>query len=230
MDQIAPKHVGIILDGNRRWAKARNLPTLDRHSKGTENIEQVLVAAFDAGVEYVSLYVFSTENWQRAEEEVGYLMKLFLRLFKREGKRLIEENVRVLFAGRRDDNVRSDILNAMDELEEASKDNTRGTVVFCFNYGGIPEITDAVKQIVASGIDPEDITPDTITDALYTPEVPACDLIIRTSGEQRLSNFQLWRSAYSEFLFVEKNWPDFDKHDMAQCLAEYQSRSRRSGK
>lgn len=224
-----PKHVGIILDGNRRWAKEQGLKAVEGHKAGSEAVEPVLQAAFDHGVEYMTLFVFSTENWNRTQEEVGYLMKLFIKYFKRESDRLIREGIRVKFAGRIDDRVDDDIAKAIMDIEAMSADNTKGTVIFCFNYGGAAEIVDATRQIVESGISPQDIDEQVVADHMYHPDVPPVDLVIRTSGEQRLSGFNLWRSAYSELLFVDKYWPDFTSADMEDAIKEYASRNRRFG-
>ncbi|MEM6997638.1 MAG: polyprenyl diphosphate synthase [Patescibacteria group bacterium] len=228
-DTNTPNHVGIVLDGNRRWAKEQGLPTFEGHRAGAEAIEPVLQAAYDEGVEYITLFVFSTENWSRTQDEVGYLMKLFLGYFKKESKRLMDEGIRVKFAGRRDDRVDPKIISAIEELEKDSADNTNGTVVFCFNYGGRAEIVDAVKQLADSGVSPSDVDEDMLSDNMYHPDVPPIDLMIRTSGEQRISGFSLWRSAYAEFLFVDKYWPDFTADDMTAALKEYSMRSRRFG-
>lgn len=228
-DNKVPKHIGIILDGNRRWAKAKGLPTFEGHAKGAAQIEPVLRRAFESGVEYVSLFVFSTENWKRTEDEVGYLMKLFLKYFKKESQRLIDEGICVKFLGRRDSLVRKDILKSMDQLEETSVDNKKGTVVFCFNYGGQTEIVDAARKLIESGVSADEVDAEKFARALYHPDVPACDFIIRTSGEMRLSGFNLWRSAYAELMFVDKLWPDFSADDVDLAIEEYQERNRRFG-
>lgn len=225
----APTHVGIVLDGNRRWAKERGLPSNEGHSAGAQAIEPAVRAAFDRGVQYVSLFVFSTENWKRAEQEVGYLMKLFIHYFKKESQKLIRDGFKILFAGQRDDRIRKDIRKAIDELEESSKNGQNGTVIFNFNYGGHTEIVDAVKSIIKEGITANEIDERVLAAHMYTPEVPELDLIIRTSGEQRISGFQLWRAAYAEFLFVDTLWPDFKPVDMDQALDIFNERNRRFG-
>ncbi|MCA9349056.1 di-trans,poly-cis-decaprenylcistransferase [Candidatus Saccharibacteria bacterium] len=226
---LIPKHIGIILDGNRRWAEENGLPTMEGHRKGADNIEFVAEALFDKGVEYVSLFVFSTENWKRTTEEVGYLMKLFVKLFKKDSQRLIDRGYRILFAGRRDGKINKDISEAIEDLEDSSKNGKNGTLVFCFNYGGTTEIVDAVKGIVESGINPEDIDEQTLSENMYQPEVPPIDLLVRTSGEQRISGFQLWRAAYAELLFIDKHWPDFSPADATMIIDEFSARNRRFG-
>lgn len=229
MSAEIPTHVGYIVDGNRRWAKQHGLPTYEGHLAGYNAIQDVAKATIDAGVKYVSAYVFSTENWKRSEDEVSKLMGLVLRLLKADLHIFQENDVRLRILGSRD-NVSDKILKAIEEAEEATKDNKRGTLALCFNYGGQLEITDAVKKIVQSGIPADDITSEMITDNLYAPDIPACDLIVRTSGEQRLSNFMLWRSAYSELMFLDKNWPDMTKQDVTDILEAYKTRERRIGK
>ncbi len=230
-DITAPRHVGVILDGNRRWAKAKGLASIKGHNAGTENIREVLQKALDMGVEYISLFVFSTENWKRTEEEVGHLMSLFVRLMKKEKDKLLSDNLKVVFAGQRShDKLPKSVKEAMVDLEDSTKDNTAGTLVMCFNYGGQTEIIDAAKAAVESGLSADKLDQKTFEQFLYTPEVPELDLVIRTSGEHRISGFQLWRAAYAEFFFVDKNWPDFTTNDMEQAINAYCSRDRRIGK
>ena len=228
MEDGAPRHIGFIVDGNRRWAKEHGLPKYEGHLAGYNAIQDIAKATFDAGVQYMSAYVFSTENWKRSEDEVGKLMGLVLRLVKSDLHLFQENNIRLRIIGSRD-NVSDKILAAIDEAESATKDNTAGTLILCFNYGGQLELADAVKEIMTSGVAAEDVTPELIEQHLYAPDVPPCDLIVRTSGEQRLSNFMLWRSAYSELLFLEKNWPDMTKQDVTDILLEYKRRGRRFG-
>ena len=224
----APAHIGYIVDGNRRWAKEHGLPKYEGHLAGYNAIQDIAKATFDAGVEYMSAYVFSTENWKRSEDEVGKLMGLVLRLVKSDLHLFQENNIRLRIIGSKQ-NVSDKILAAIDEAEEATKDNTAGTLILCFNYGGHVELADAMNKIMASDVKPGDITPELIEQHLYAPDVPVCDVIVRTSGEQRLSNFMLWRSAYSEFIFLDKNWPDMTKQDVTDILLEYKRRGRRFG-
>jgi undecaprenyl diphosphate synthase len=224
-----PVHIGYIVDGNRRWAKTHGLPKYEGHLAGYNAIQDVAKATFDAGVKYMSAYVFSTENWKRSEDEVGKLMGLVLRLVKADLHIFQENDIRLRIIGSRQ-NVSEKILKAMDEAEEATKDNTAGTLALCFNYGGQLEIADAFKSMMADGVTADEITPVLIEEHLYAADIPPCDLIVRTSGEQRLSNFMLWRSAYSELMFLEKNWPDMTKQDITDILEAYKTRERRIGK
>jgi len=227
-DTELPKHIGYIVDGNRRWAKQHGLPTYEGHLAGYNTLQDVLIETLDRGVKYASAYVFSTENWKRSQDEVGRLMNLILKILTSDLHILQERNVRLRVIGSRE-NVSDKVLAAIDKAEEATKDNDGGTLALCFNYGGQDELTEAVRNIVASGVNAEDVTPELIADNLYAPDVPPCDLIVRTSGEQRLSNFMLWRSAYSELLFIDKNWPDMTKEDVTDILEEYKRRGRRFG-
>ena len=223
-----PQHIGYIVDGNRRWAKKHGLPAYEGHLAGYNAITDVALASFNAGVPFVSAYIFSTENWKRSEDEVGKLMSLVLRLLTSDVAILEKNNVRLKVLGS-SRGVSEKILAAIADAEERTKDNTHGTLALCFNYGGQLEIADACKKIVQSGIAPEAITPDLIEKNLYQPEIPPLDMVVRTSGEQRLSNFMLWRAAYSEFLFLEKQWPDMTKEDVTAILEEYERRGRRFG-
>ncbi len=223
-----PRHLGLILDGNRRWAKEQGLPQLEGHRKGWENLKVIGLAALDRGVEYLSAFVFSTENWKRSQEEVSYLMRLLTWVCKTEIKEINKKNVRVVVLGSREGLSKS-VLKAIDIAETTTADNTGGTLALCINYGGQLEIADAVKKIIEKGVKKDDVTPDTVEQNLYSPDIPPMDLIIRTSGEQRLSNFMLWRAAYSELCFVDKYWPAFSVQDLDNCLAEYASRQRRFG-
>lgn len=224
-----PRHLGLILDGNRRWATAQGIPKLEGHRKGYENLKDIAQAAHEAGVEYLSAYIFSTENWKRSEEEVGYLMKLVVDVFSKDINTLIEKNIRVIFLGSRE-GVSKTVLKAINGAEERSKDKTGGTLALCFNYGGHLEIVDAVKKIIASGMDEQDVDVDAVTQNIYYPEIPPVDFMIRTSGEQRLSNFMMWRMAYSELYFTDKHWPAFTIKDLHEALEEYARRQRRYGK
>ena len=223
-----PSHVGFIVDGNRRWAKKHGLPTYEGHLAGYNAIQEVAIAALDSGVKYVSAYVFSTENWKRSQSEVGKLMGLVLKLLTSDLPIFDERNIRLKILGSRE-KVSPKILQAIDAAELRTASNTAGTLVVCFNYGGQLEIADACKKIVQSGISADQVTPELISQNLYSPEIPPLDVVVRTSGEQRLSNFMLWRSAYSELIFVDKLWPDMTKDDVDDILKEYLRRSRRFG-
>lgn len=224
-----PIHLGFILDGNRRWAQENGLPSLEGHKKGYQRLKKIATSAFDMGIKYVSAYVFSTENWKRSKEEVDYLMNLLLWVSKVETKRLHKKNICVKFIGSKN-GLGKDILKAMEDSEERTKDNDGGTLAICLNYGGHQEIVDAVKKIIQKGIKSEDITAELIQENLYDPNMPKPDLIIRTSGEQRLSGFLTWESAYSELKFIKKHWPAFTIRDLEKALDEYSTRERRFGK
>jgi undecaprenyl diphosphate synthase len=225
---VVPKHLGLILDGNRRWAKSKNLPTLEGHRQGAEVFKEIALDAFSRGVQYVSAFVFSTENWARAEEEVGYLMKLVVKATESYLDEFDKAGIRIVALGRRS-NLSAEVIKSLNRTEEKTKDNTQGTLALCFNYGGQEELVDAVKFLVASGRTPREINIAAIHGALYCPEIPNLDLVIRTSGEQRTSGFMLYRAAYAELMFVDKYWPDFTKDDLTQALEHFQSRERRFG-
>lgn len=228
-DTVVPQHLGFILDGNRRWAKERDLPTLEGHKKGYEILKHIGELALDRGVKYLSAFVFSTENWKRSKEEVNYLMKLAYWVATNEVEEMHKKNIRVRFLGERT-GIAPNLLKAIDRAEEKTKNNTRGTLAICFNYGGQQEIATAAAKMVKDGVKAEDVTPEKISEYLYDPDIPPLDLMVRTSGEQRISNFMLWRVAYAELMFVDKHWPDFTEADLDACIAEYSSRSRRFGK
>jgi len=223
-----PQHIGYILDGNRRWAKKHGLPTYEGHLAGVNALEEVIRESIDQGVKYISFYTWSTENWKRAEVEVLGIMKLVRMLFKRELKKLIKEGCRLVVMGSRE-LVPDDILKMIDDAETQSRAGTKATLVMCFNYGGQQEIVRAAQRITAKGIDPAEIDEKEFEKYIDHPDVPPCDLIVRTSGEQRLSNFMLWRSAYSEFIFLDKLWPDMRKEDVTGIIEEYSRRARRYG-
>lgn len=223
-----PQHIGYIVDGNRRWAKKHGLPAYEGHLAGYNTIIEIVMATFDAGVKVVSAYTFSTENWKRSEDEISKLMGLVLRLLTSDIHILQENNIRLKVLGSKD-RLGKGILKAISEAEEKTKDNTRGTLAVCFNYGGQLEIADACKKIIQEGIAAEDVTPEVLSAHMYVPDLPPLDMIVRTSGENRTSNFMLWRSAYSEFFFLEKLWPDMTKDDVTAILEEYLRRGRRFG-
>jgi undecaprenyl diphosphate synthase len=223
-----PQHIGFIVDGNRRWAKTHGLPAYEGHLAGYEALKVVALATLAAGVPYASAYVFSTENWKRSEDEISKLMGLLVKLFTTDLKIFLDNNVRLKVVGSRN-GLSDKVIKAIDNAEAKTAAMTGGTFVACLNYGGQLEIVDACKKIVQSGISADDITSELIEQHLYVPEVPPMDLVVRTSGEQRLSNFMLWRAAYSELIFLDKPWPDMTKDDVAAILEEYSRRSRRFG-
>jgi undecaprenyl diphosphate synthase len=226
-EQIIPNHLGLILDGNRRWAKANGLPTLEGHRKGYDNLKDIGKAAINKGVKYVSAYIFSTENWNRTPVEVKYLMNLAYTMLTRDVKELNDEGIRVVWLGSVQ-NISKKLLKAIRAAEETTANNTRGTLCICFNYGGQQEIADAAQKLINDKA--TNVTPELFATALYTPEVPPMDMLIRTSGEQRLSGFMLWRAAYAELYFVDKHWPDFGRDDLDIAFNEYSGRQRRFGK
>jgi undecaprenyl diphosphate synthase len=229
-----PNHVGIIMDGNGRWANARGLHRIQGHAAGEPALFDVANGALDLGVKWLTVYTFSTENWDRDDMEVEFLMQFNVDLLERRRDELNDLGVRILFMGDVDDDRVPQVLrDRIRGAEELTESNTAMTMVFAFNYGGRVEIVDAMRAIargVASGsIDPETITMDTVSDHLYVDDMPDPDLVIRTSGEHRTSNFLLWEAAYSEYVFTPVLWPDFDRHEFARCVGEYQTRDRRFG-
>ncbi len=226
--EATPVHLGLILDGNRRWAREHGLPVAEGHRRGYLALKKVCKSALRHGVRYVSAYVWSTENWQRDRQEVQDMMKLFTWVFRHEVKELDAEGIRLRVIGSKLQ-LGHALARAIHEAEERTKDNTRGTLLLCLDYGGQQEIVEAIKHIAADGVAPDDITPVLISKYLYAPDVPPVDLIIRTSGEQRLSNFMMWESAYSELAFCKAYWPDFSEAELVQELDHYASRHRRFG-
>jgi len=223
------KHLAIILDGNRRWAREHGLPSLEGHRRGYDNAKTIGLAAFERGIEYFTVFAFSTENWKRSEEEVSYLMDLLYLALSAEVNFFHENKIRLKVIGRRE-GLSDKIQKAIENAERDTASYTRGQFNMCINYGGRAEVVDAVKQIIAEGHAPEDITEELITSRVWMTGTPDPDLIIRTSGEQRLSGFLTWSGVYSEILFVEKHWPAFTTDDLDAALAEYQERERRFGK
>lgn len=221
-----PTCIGIILDGNRRWAKSRGLPTLVGHKKGYENFVEVSKWVRDAGIKHFAVFAFSTENWNRGTEEVAYLLDLFMTMAVEQTKTLNKENLRVRFVGQRE-RFSPELQNAMQDAEETSKNNTACTVWICLSYGGRAEIVEAARKLQKDGVE---ITEESLRSALWTAEMPDPDLIIRTSGEHRLSGFLTWTGVYSELFFVNRHWPEFSKEDLHAVLSEYAERERRMGK
>jgi undecaprenyl diphosphate synthase len=226
--QPIPKHVGFILDGNRRWAKERGKTNIEGHRAGHKALIRVTEAAFKKGIKFVTVYVFSTENWNRKAEEVNYLMEMALRVFEKDIARLNKQGIRVLWLGTKD-RLSDKHQDAIKKAVELTKNNVKGTLCFCFNYGGTQEIVDGIKKLFQSREDIGHLTPEKFREYLYEPEVPDLDIVVRSSGEERISNFMLWRSAYSEIFFMQKYWPDFDEADIDTVIAEYQKRQRRFG-
>jgi undecaprenyl diphosphate synthase len=223
-----PAHVAIVMDGNGRWAASRGLPRLAGHRAGAENIRRVVQACVDYGIRHLTIYAFSMENWSRPKDEVNGLLRILGEVIERELPRLKAEGIQVRHLGRLD-RVPANLVSAIQHAVSATQGNDRFMLNVCFNYGGRTELLDAVKQIVASGVTPEKITEDLINRTLYSSGSPDPDLIIRTGGEQRLSNFLIWQAAYSEYWFTACNWPDFDKDTLRQALVDYSNRLRKFG-
>ncbi len=223
-----PRHIGYIVDGNRRWARQHGIPGYEGHLAGYNSLKDVIRATVDQGVKYISVYAFSTENWRRGEGETGKLMKLALRLFQTDLKELIKEDIRLKVLGT-SEGLEDTVAKAAINAEAKTAHCKRATLALCFNYGGQREIVDSVRELLREGARAEDITEETIEQNLYSPEVPPVDIIVRTSGEQRLSNFMLWRAAYSELMFIDKFWPDMAREDVADIIEEYNRRTRRYG-
>lgn len=227
-----PRHVGIIMDGNGRWAAARGLPRLEGHRRGVEAVRRTVRAAGELGVGYITLYSFSAENWSRPAQEISDLMGLLKRYIRNDLADLHKNGVRVRVIGRRDD-LSIDIRALLTEAEELTRDNRNLTLVVAFNYGSRQEIAEAARRLAiraaAGEIDPRRIDIAMVARELETSDIPDPDLIIRTSGEQRLSNFLMWQSAYAELVFLPLLWPDFDKAALELAIAEYSGRERRFG-
>ncbi len=224
-----PKHIAIIMDGNGRWARERGLPRLAGHRAGTENIRRIVEGCIEYGVRYLTLYAFSTENWERPEQEVQGLIEILSEVMDRETPELHKAGVQLRHIGRLEglpEHLRKAVLDAV----ELTKDNDKLTLQVAFNYGGRSEIVEAVRRIMWSGLAPEDIDEATFSQYLYTAGVPDPDLIIRTAGESRLSNFLIWQAAYSEYWFTPTFWPDFGKEHLCEAILEYSRRLRKFGR
>ncbi len=223
-----PNHIGIILDGNRRWAVENGRKTLDGHKRGSEVFKEISLGLFERGVKYVSAFVFSTENWQRKAEEIDYLMRLVVKAVELHLDEYDKKNICIKILGKRD-NLHAKVLKAIERTEAKTANNTGGTLALCFNYGGRQEIVDAVKRIVASGVSELEVSEDLITNQVYSSDIPDVDLLVRTSSEKRTSGFMLWRAWYAELAFIEKYWPDIVLSDFDTVLDEYSKRQRRFG-
>lgn len=232
IDESIPKHIALILDGNRRWAKAHKLPIKLGHKKGAETLEKIVKYANKIGIEYVTAYAFSTENWKRSKEEVSALMALLRYYLDDYSERADMENIKVTIIGEKE-GLNSKLQASINRVMKKTENNTGVNFIICLNYGGRLEITRAVQKIaqeVKDGkIDISEINEDTISNHLYTANIPDPDLMIRTSGELRTSNFLPWQLVYSEFLFVDKYWPDFNEADLDEAIKVYQKRNRKFG-
>ena len=223
------RHIAIIMDGNRRWAKNNNLPSAMGHKKGVESLKNILRACNDFGIKYLTVYAFSTENWNRKKEEVEFLMNLVAVTLINELDEMHKENVQIHFIGdltRLSDKLQKILSNAV----ETTKNNTGVVLQIALNYGSRDEITNSVKNIIAKNIPIEQITEDTISENLYTAGTPDPDILIRTGGEMRISNYLLWQIAYSEIIIREEFWPEFNKNSLAESILEFGKRQRRYGK
>lgn len=223
------KHIAIIMDGNRRWAKERNLPTALGHKKGVEALKATLRACDEFGVKYLTVYAFSTENWNRKKEEVDFLMNLVAVTLSNELDEMHKENIQIHFIGdmsRLSDKLQKILNNAV----ETTKNNTGVVLQIALNYGSRHEITHAVKNIIKSGISFEEVTEKTISENLYTCGIPDPDILVRTGGEQRISNYLLWQIAYSEIIIRKEFWPEFGRDMLGECIEEFGNRQRRYGK
>lgn len=229
MDTPALKHLALIMDGNRRFARERGLPTLEGHRAGYQTVKKLGDWCLARRIEVVTLWAFSTENWKRAQDEVGYLMDLLEWSLRNDVDEFDKKGIRLKVIGQRD-RLRPSIIEGINNAEERTKNNTKMTLVIALNYGGRTEIIDAMKRLIQAGISVDQIDEAKVTSAMYWPEMPEPDLIIRTSGEERLSGFLLWQAPYAELYWCKKHWPDFNEADLDTALEEYSSRQRRYGK
>ncbi|GHO76173.1 isoprenyl transferase [Ktedonobacter sp. SOSP1-85] len=227
--QSPVRHIAIIMDGNGRWATRRHLPRLAGHKAGVSALRRVVECAADENIEMLSVYAFSTENWHRPRTEVDGLMRLFWETIRSDLEKLHRDGVRLRHLGRLYD-LAPDIQQAVRESMDLTKDNTRIGLNVCFNYGGRAELVDAVRQIIADGRQPETISEEMISSYLYTRDLPDPDLVIRTAGEMRVSNFLIWQSAYSEYYATPTLWPDFGREDLLEAVQSFQQRSRKFGR
>lgn len=226
-DQI-PQHIAIIMDGNGRWARARGLPRLAGHRAGTENLRRIIETCVEVGVKYLTIYAFSTENWGRPEDEVKGLMGIFDEVFDRELTELHRQGARLNHIGRLD-GLRKSLREKVVKGIERTKDNKRLVLNVAFNYGGRDEIVQAIRTMMEEGIKPEEVSEELVSRYLFTAGIPDPDLVIRTSGEQRISNFLIWQAAYAEWIFPETFWPDFGREELLAAIKEFGQRERRYG-
>ena len=234
MDQEnLPEHVAIIMDGNGRWAKSQHLPRTKGHIEGVKRVEEIVYFANDRGIKVLTLFTFSTENWKRPKHEVSMLMKILIHVLERKVRELSQKKIRLQFIGKRE-GVPPSVIKTINNATEMTKHNTGMTLNMAFNYGGRVEILDAVKSIVLAvknnQLTINDITEENFDQFLYTKGLPDPDLLIRTSGEKRISNFLLWQLSYAEFYFTDKFWPDFNQEEFEKALEEFKKRERRYGK
>lgn len=223
-----PQHIAIIMDGNGRWAKARGLPRLAGHRAGTENLRTIIKAGVDFGIQYLTFYAFSTENWSRPKSEVEGLMKIMADVFDREAAELHKEGARLIHIGHLD-GLPPVLQDKVRNAVEMTSGNTRINIVLAFNYGGRDEIVHAIKRMLRDNVKPDKVDQDLVSEYLFTAGIPDPDLVIRTSGEQRTSNFLTWQTVYSEWYFPKVYWPDFNKEELAKAIVEFNNRDRRFG-
>lgn len=227
--QNYPSHIAIIMDGNGRWAEKRNMPRTYGHKKGVETLKDIVKAFIEFGIPSLTVYAFSTENWKRPPKEVKYLMSLFSRTIENEADELNQQDVKVNIIGRRN-NLDEKVLKNIEWIENLTQNNKKLELNIAFNYGGRAEIIDAVKKLINNTeINIEEINQDLISDNLYNPNISNIEYIIRTGGDQRISNFLLWESAYAELYFTDTYWPDFSKSDLKKALEDFSSRDRKFG-
>ncbi len=224
-----PRHVACVMDGNGRWAQRRGLPRTDGHAAGEEALFDTVEGALELGIEWLTVYAFSTENWKRPVDEVRYLVGFNESILVRRCDELDDLGVRIRFSGRRDWRVPKRLTRRMDSSVDQTRGNRALTLTIAFNYGGRAEIVDAVRALMAEGVRADKVDEKAIRRHLYDPEMPDPDLMVRTSGEHRISNFLLWELAYSELVFTEVLWPDFRRSDLQEAVREYQRRDRRFG-
>jgi undecaprenyl diphosphate synthase len=224
-----PNHVALVMDGNGRWAQRRGLPRTEGHAAGEEAHMDTIWGALDAGIRWITVYAFSTENWKRPTDEVRYLMGFNERLLLTRRDELHAANIKLQFIGRRDWRVPRRILRRIDETLDLTQANTAMTVSMAFNYGGRAELVDAMRRMLADGVKPDKVNEKTVRRYLYDPTMPDPELMVRTSGEYRISNFLLWQIAYSELVFTDVLWPDFRREHLYDAIAEFQRRERRFG-
>lgn len=230
--EIVPKHVAIIMDGNGRWANARGLPRTEGHKAGEQSLMDVLAGALEIGIETVSVYAFSTENWRRSPAEIAFLMNYSRDVIHRRREELNDWGVKIVWSGRQP-RLWSSVIKELQEAQRLTRDNSKMVLNFCCNYGGRAEIADAVadiaRDVVAGALTPRQITEELVNSYMYHPELGDVDLLIRTGGEQRSSNYMVWQASYAEMMFIDQPWPEFDRHTLWECIAHYANRDRRFG-
>lgn len=225
---LIPRHIAIIMDGNNRWARQHGLPAMEGHRKGVEAIRRTVDTALELGIEYITLYAFSVDNWKRSKEEVDSLMNLMREFLKREKKEIRDKDIRLIVIGR-SDGLPEDILERIEELTESTKDNKKLKLVIALNYGARSEIVDAVKKIIQDKVPVDNVDEESFSRYLYTDGIPDPDLFIRTSGEMRLSNFLLWQLSYTELWVTPAYWPDFGRKNIMEAIEDFNRRQRRFG-